>query len=171
MPDVVSGNVRIRPLEPADWEAVRDIYAEGIATGNATFETEVPDWETWDRTHLERCRFVGESDTGLDGWSALSGVSDRCVYGGVAEVSVYVATESRGRGVGSALLRHLVTASEGAGFWTLQAGLFRENEGSLRLHEREGFRVVGCRERLGKLDGRWRDVLLLERRSERIGVD
>ena len=163
--------MNIRPLEPADWDAVREIYAEGIATGNATFETEVPDWETWDRTHLTPCRFVAERDSSLEGWSALSGISDRCVYGGVAEVSVYVAAASRGRGVGSALLEHLVRASEDEGFWTLQAGLFRENEGSLRLHEQAGFRLVGCRERLGKLDGRWRDVLLLERRSDRIGVD
>ena len=165
MPDM------IRPLESEDWPAVRDIYAEGIATGNATFETEVPDWETWDRSHLARCRFVAEVDSVVTGWAALSGVSDRCVYGGVAEVSVYVAAASRGRGVGSALLEHLVRASEEEGFWTLQAGLFDENEGSLRVHERAGFRVVGRRERLGKLHDRWRDVLLLERRSGRVGVD
>lgn len=162
--------MRIRALESTDWEQVSRIYADGIATGNATFESDVPPWETWDRTHLPTCRFVAEVDGVVLGWAALSPVSDRCAYGGVAEVSVYVAAGSRGSGVGSALIDTLVRASEGAGFWTLQAGLFPENEGSLRLHERAGFRVVGRRERLGKLDGRWRDVLLLERRSASAGV-
>ena len=165
------GEMRIRALEPGDWQRVSEIYAEGIAARNATFETEVPTWEAWDRSHLTTCRFVAELDETVLGWAALSPVSDRCAYGGVAEVSVYVASASRGSGIGSALLERLVTASEAAGLWTLQAGLFSENEGSLRLHERAGFRVVGRRERLGKLDGRWRDVLLLERRSARAGVD
>lgn len=163
--------MKIRELEPSDWAAVREIYAEGIATGNATFETEVPSWDSWDGAHISDCRFVAEVDGAVRGWAALTPVSDRCVYGGVAEVSVYVAAYSRGHGLGSALLAHVVRASEDAGFWTLQAGLFAENVGSLRLHERAGFRLVGVRERLGKLDGRWRDVLLLERRSERAGVD
>ena len=163
--------MKIRNLESADWEAVSDIYAEGIATRNATFETEVPSWESWDSAHISGCRFVAEIDGAVRGWAALTPVSDRCVYGGAAEVSVYVAASSRGHGLGSALLAQVVRASEDAGFWTLQAGLFAENEGSLRLHERAGFRLVGVRERLGKLDGRWRDVLLLERRSERAGVD
>lgn len=163
--------MKIRKLESADWEAVSDIYAEGIATRNATFETEVPSWESWDGAHISDCRFVAEVDGAVRGWASLTPVSDRCVYGGVAEASVYVAASSWGHGLGSALLAQVVRASEDAGFWTLQAGLFAENAGSLRLHERAGFRLVGVRERLGKLDGRWRDVLLLERRSERAGVD
>ncbi|MEE9579038.1 MAG: N-acetyltransferase family protein [Gemmatimonadota bacterium] len=163
--------MKIRKLEPADWEAVSHIYAEGIATRNATFETEVPSGESWDNAHISDCRFVAEVDGAVRGWAALTPISDRCAYGGVAEVSVYVAASSRGHGLGSALLARVIRASEDAGFWTLQAGLFAENAGSLRLHERAGFRLVGVRERLGKLDGRWRDVLLLERRSERAGVD
>ena len=163
--------MKVRPLEPADWEAVSRIYAEGIETRNATFETTVPNWESWDRAHLSEPRLVAEAGGVIQGWAAISPVSDRCVYGGVAEVSVYVAASSRGQGLGSALLEKLIRETEEAGFWTLQAGLFPENESSLRLHERAGFRVVGRRERLGKLDGRWRDVLLLERRSTRVGVD
>ena len=163
--------MKIRKLESADWDAVGHIYEEGIATRNATFETDVPTWESWDDEHISECRFVAEVDGEVRGWAALTPVSDRCVYGGVAEVSVYVAASGRGRGLGSALLAQVVRSSEEAGFWTLQAGLFAENVGSLRLHERAGFRLVGVRERLGKLDGRWRDVLLLERRSERVGVD
>lgn len=163
--------MKIRRLEPDDWEAVSAIYAEGIATRTATFETEVPSWESWDRAHISDCRLVAEEAGAVRGWAALTPVSDRCVYGGVAELSVYVAAASRGRGLGSALLDRVIRASEEAGFWTLQAGLFAENEGSLRMHERAGFRLVGVRERLGKLDGRWRDVLLLERRSERVGAD
>jgi phosphinothricin acetyltransferase len=163
--------VKIRKLEPTDWDAVSEIYAEGIATRSATFETEVPSWESWNGAHISDCRFVAEVDGTVRGWAALSPVSDRCVYGGVAEVSVYVAAFSRGHGLGSELLSQVVRASEDAGFWTLQAGLFAENAGSLKLHERAGFRLVGVRERLGKLDGRWRDVLLLERRSEQTGVD
>jgi len=163
--------VKIRKLEPTDWDAVSEIYAEGIATRNATFENEVPSWESWNGGHISDCRFVAEVDGTVRGWAALSPVSDRCVYGGVAEVSVYVAASSRGHGLGLKLLSQVVRASEDAGFWTLQAGLFAENAGSLKLHERAGFRLVGVRERLGKLDGRWRDVLLLERRSEQTGVD
>ena len=163
--------MKIRKLESADWEAVSDIYVEGIATRNATFETEVPSWESWDGAHISDCRLVAEVDGAVRGWAALTPVSDRCVYGGVAEVSVYVAASSRGHGLGWTPLGQVVRASEDAGFWTLQAGLFAENAASLRLHERAGFRLVGVREKLGKLDGRWRDVLLLERRSERAGVD
>jgi phosphinothricin acetyltransferase len=163
--------VKIRKLEPTDWDAVSEIYAEGIATRSATFETEVPSWESWNGAHISDCRFVAEVGGTVRGWTALSPVSDRCVYGGVAEVSVYVAASSRGHGLGSELLSQVIRASEDAGFWTLQAGLFAENAGSLKLHERAGFRLVGVRERLGKLDGRWRDVLLLERRSEQAGVD
>ena len=161
---------RLEAMTPKDWTEVRAIYLEGIATGDATFETEAPAWERWDASHRPGERFVArEGDTVL-GWAALSAVSDRCVYGGVAEVSVYVAAGARGKGVGAALLRQLIDASEEAGVWTLQAGIFPENGGSLALHERLGFRQVGRRERLGKLKGVWRDVLLLERRSVRAGV-
>lgn len=157
-------------MEPSDWPRVRAIYEEGIRTGHATFETTVPAWEAWDASHLGAPRLVARDGDGVLGWAALTPVSDRCAYGGVAEVSVYVAEDVRGRGVGRRLLDALVAASEEVGIWTLQAGMFPENRASLALHEAAGFRVVGTRERLGKLDGRWRDVLLLERRSDRVGV-
>lgn len=161
----------VRPLTPDDWPAVRSIYAEGIATGNATFEQEPPSWPAWDRSHLSACRLVAEQAGQVVGRAALSRVSDRCVYGGVAEVSVYVSAAVRGQGVGRALLQALVEESERQGLWTLQAGVFPENLASLRVHERCGFRVVGRRERLGRLRDRWRDVLLLERRSAAVGVE
>ena len=158
-------NIHLRALMPPDWSAVRAIYEEGIATGEATFQQTVPEWEAWDESHLEECRLVAERDSDILGWAALSAVSSRCVCAGVAEVSVYIAEAARGQGVGRALLEALVVASEDAGLWTLQAGIFAENAPSLRLHERCGFRVVGRREKLGELNGRWRDVMLLERRS------
>ena len=157
--------MRIEPLRREHWEAVAAIYAEGMATRQATFETEVPTWEAWDRSHLPEHRFVAIRNDDVHGWAALSPVSDRCVYGGVVECSVYVGGAARGQGVGRALLDALVTSSEQARIWTIQAGIFPENVASVRLHERAGFRIVGLRERLGKLDGVWRDVLLLERRS------
>jgi L-amino acid N-acyltransferase YncA len=160
----------IRPMAPADWPAIRAVYREGIATGNATFETEAPPWERWDAAHSALCRLVAETADTLLGFAALSPVSARKVYAGVAEVSVYVSAQSRGAGVGNALMRELVSASEAAGFWTLQAGIFPENHASLRLHERCGFRVLGVRQRVGCLAGRWRDVVLLERRSTIAGV-
>ncbi len=163
--------MKTRALVAADWPRVREIYAQGIATGHATFETKPPEWEAWDGGHVRACRLVAERGGEVLGWAALSPVSDRCAYGGVGEVSVYVAEEVRGKGVGFLLLSALVAASEKAGFWTLQAGIFPENRGSVRLHERCGFRVLGARERLGRLSGVWRDVLLLERRSEVVGVD
>jgi phosphinothricin acetyltransferase len=162
--------VRIASMSPDDWNDVRRIYLEGIATGDATFETEAPEWDRWDATHRPGERFVARDDGAILGWAALSPVSDRCVYGGVAEVSVYVAAAARGRGVGVSLLQRLIDASEAAGVWTLQAGIFPENRASVAVHERLGFRQVGRRERLGKLQGVWRDVLLLERRSVRTGV-
>lgn len=166
----LSDAVRLRDLRPEDWDRVAGIYRAGLATGNATFETEVPSWEAWDREHLPSCRLVAEREGRVVGWGALSPVSDRCVYGGVAEVSVYVDEAARGAGIGLRLLEALVEASERAGLWTLQAGIFPENEASVRIHERAGFRLVGRRERLGRLGGRWRDVLLLERRSDSIGT-
>jgi L-amino acid N-acyltransferase YncA len=160
--------VTIAPLRADHWDAVARIYAEGIATGHATFETEVPNWERWDGSHLADHRLVALAGDEVVGWAALSPVSDRCVYGGVAEESVYVADDARGRGVGRALLEALIEGAEAAGIWTIQTGIFPENEASVRLHERVGFRIVGVRERLGMLHGVWRDVLLLERRSPRI---
>ena len=159
----------IRELRPDDWAAVRAVYEEGIAGGNATFETEAPSWEHWDTAH-SGLRLVAEHDGRVVGWAALSVVSERCCYRGVGDVSVYVAEEARGRGVGRALLEDLVRRSEQAGYWTLTAGVFPENEPSLRLHKACGFREVGVRERLGELNGIWRDVVLLERRSALVGA-
>lgn len=156
--------VLIRSLAAEDWSSVRQIYEEGIATGHATFERSAPSWEEWDRGHLPEHRFVATIDDAVVGWAVLSPVSERCVYTGVAEVSVYVAAAARGRGVGVGLLKRLVDSSEAGGIWTLQAGIFPENTGSLTLHRRCGFRIVGTRERLGRLNSVWRDVLLLERR-------
>jgi L-amino acid N-acyltransferase YncA len=155
----------IRAMRPGDWTAVAAIYAEGIATGDATFETEVPSWERWDAAHLPAHRFVAELDGRVVGWTAVSPVSGRPVYAGVVEDSIYVAGSARGRGVGRALLAALVESTERAGIWTIQTGIFPENESSLALHEAAGFRVLGVRERPGQLRGRWRDVVLLERRS------
>lgn len=162
--------VAIERLTPADWPSVRAIYLEGIASGHATFETDAPPWEVWDGAHRQDARLVARRGERVVGWAALTRVSGRCVYAGVAEVSVYVAAKARGDGVGRALLEALIAASEDAGVWTLQAGIFPENAASIALHERCGFRAVGRRERLGRLGGRWRDVLLLERRSARVGV-
>jgi L-amino acid N-acyltransferase YncA len=157
--------MEVRDLRAEDWPEVARIYREGIETGDATFETAVPPWEAWDAAHLERHRLVAERDGAVLGWAALSPVSERCCYAGVAEVSVYVAPEAQGQGVGRALLERLVADSEAVGLWTLQAGIFPENLVSVALHQRCGFRVVGRRERLGELRGEWRDVLLLERRA------
>jgi L-amino acid N-acyltransferase YncA len=157
-------------LKPEDWPTVRAIYEEGIATGNATFETQVPVWEDWDASHLRDCRLVARRGGHIVGWGALSPVSGRCVYAGVAEVSVYVAAAARGQGIGKRLLQALIEVSERQGIWTLQAGVFPENEASIALHESCGFREVGARARIGQLRGVWRDVVLLERRSEVVGV-
>jgi L-amino acid N-acyltransferase YncA len=161
--------IEIGVMSAADWEDVRDVYLEGIETGDATFETEAPAWEKWDAAHLPHCRLVARSVETIAGWAALSPVSARRVYAGVAETSVYVAANFRGVGVGRALLGALIICSERHGIWTLQAGIFPENLASLALHRQHGFREVGRRERLGKMNGRWRDVVLLERRSEVVG--
>ena len=161
--------IAISGMRASDWDEVRHIYGEGIATGNATMETAPPPWEAWDQAHRPDCRLVARDGDRMLGWAALSRVSERCAYGGVAEVSVYVSQEARGRGVGRRLLEELVRASEEAGIWTLQAGIFPENAASLSIHQHCGFRVVGVREKLGKLGSAWRDVALLERRSERVG--
>jgi L-amino acid N-acyltransferase YncA len=162
--------VEIVPLTSADWPAVRAIYLEGIATGTATFETTAPEWEQWDAGHMPHSRLVARVENEVAGWAALSAVSSRRVYSGVAEVSVYVAASRRGGGIGSNLLDALVNESERQGIWTLQAGIFAENVPSLELHRKMGFRVVGMRERVGCLHRTWRDVMLLERRSKIAGV-
>jgi L-amino acid N-acyltransferase YncA len=166
---VKAAGIVIVDLRPEHWPEVARIYAEGIATAKATFETGVPSWDEWDRSHLAEHRFVATRDGEIVGWVAVSPVSDRCVYGGVVENSVYVAESARGAGVGRELLEALIASTERAGIWTIQTGIFPENERSVRLHELVGFEVVGRRKRLGKLEGAWRDVLLLERRSEVVG--
>lgn len=158
-------NVVLAAMLPEHWDAVARIYADGMATGNATFETDIPTWQAWDESHLANHRLVALADSRVLGWTALSPVSDRCVYAGVAEESVYVAADARGRGIGRLLLEELIRASEAAGIWTVQTGILPENDASLRLHERVGFRVVGVRQRLGQREGVWRDVVFLERRS------
>jgi len=166
----VKANVTIGLMRAEDWEQARAIYLEGIATGQATLETEAPSWEAWDASHLPFARLVARDEDAVAGWAALSAVSQRCVYGGVAEVSVYVAYTQRQSGIGRKLLEALIAASEENGIWTLQAGMFPENSGSLALHRRCGFREVGRRERIGKLNGAWRDTILMERRSPVVGV-
>jgi len=158
--------MEVRDLRPGDWPGVARIYEQGIATGNATFETEVPSWEDWDRAHLAGHRFVAEEDGHVAAWIALTPVSGRPCYAGVAEISVYVDEGLRGRGVGSELLATLIESAEHDGIWTLQTSVFPENGTSLALLGRFGFRVVGMRERIGRLHGVWRNTVLVERRSE-----
>ena len=165
-----SWGMLIRPLVQADWPQVSRIYSEGIATRQATFEPRVPAWEEWDRDHLQDCRLVARRKDGqVVGWAALSPVSGRCVYAGVASLSIYVAEAARGQGVGKALMQALIEASEQQGIWTLKTGIFPENAASIALHKSCGFREVGRRERIGQMDGVWRDTILLERRSKVVG--
>lgn len=161
----------IRSMQASDWEQVHQIYTEGIATGIATFETNAPNYESWDKAHVSSCRLVAEEDGNILGWAALSPVSSRCVYGGVGEVSVYISAKSRGRGVGKLLMEQLIEESENAGFWTIQSGVFPENKASIKLHEKVGFRYIGRRERVGKIHGVWKDNLLFEKRSHKVGID
>jgi L-amino acid N-acyltransferase YncA len=163
--------VTVDAMVASDWPDVSAIYLEGIATGNATFETLAPTWEQWDRAHLAAGRLVGRTGRQIAGWVALSKVSQRSCYAGVAEMSVYVATWARGKGVGDALMKAAIIASEAAGIWTLQGTVFPENQASLRLCAANGFREVGRRERIGKRKGVWRDTVLVERRSKVLGVD
>jgi phosphinothricin acetyltransferase len=164
------GAVTIRRMTFADWPAVQSIYAEGIATGNATFETRPRAWDEWDAGHHGVGRLVAVRNDVILGWAALSPVSKREVYAGVAEVSIYVAAPARGQGIGKALLASVIEHAEDAGMWTLQAAVFPENHATLRLHKSAGFSEVGRRERIGQHFGRWRDTVLLERRSARVGV-
>jgi L-amino acid N-acyltransferase YncA len=155
-------------MQPQHWPAVKAIYEAGLAMGNASFQTSAPNWEEWDAAHLKHNRLVALDGETVLGWAALTPVSGRCVYAGVAEVSVYVDTNSRGHGIGKTLLQALIDESEKNGLWTLQAGVFPENIASIRLHEKCGFRQVGFREKIGKMGNRWRDTVLLEKRSKEI---
>ena len=161
----------IQPMQPQHWERVAAIYLEGIATGHATFETALPSFEQWDQTHLAVPRLIALGQNVIVGWAALSPVSRRGVYAGVAEVSVYVTATSRDSGVGRKLLEALIDESESNGIWTLQASIFPENLASIGLHRACGFREVGRRERIGKMNAVWRDTVLLERRSRVVGID
>tara|TARA_R110002049_G_scaffold7795_5_gene44021 strand:- start:11167 stop:11658 length:492 start_codon:yes stop_codon:yes gene_type:complete len=162
--------MEIREMKNSDWPLVAKIYQEGMDTGFATFEKEVPAFQVWDTAHLNIGRLVAVNGENVLGWTALSPVSSRCVYGGVAEVSVYIGKDHRGQGVGKLLMQQLIVESEKAGFWTLQSGIFPENKGSVELHLKMGFRFIGKRERIGKCDDVWKDNLLFERRSTVVGV-
>ncbi len=166
----------IDEMTPSDWEKVREIYREGILAENATFEGEVPDWEKWDANHLPEPRLVARAKGQVAGWAALSRVSARRVYAGVTEVSLYIDGRYQRKGIGDALLAALVEASEKFGIWTLQASIFPENQASIRLHKKHGFRIVGQREKIGKMNygslkGKWRDTIFMERRSRVAGLD
>ncbi|MGJ3240585.1 MAG: N-acetyltransferase family protein [Anaerolineae bacterium] len=163
--------VIIRPMHAEDWHAVSTIYAQGIAGRNATFETTVPDWQTWDDKHLQVGRFVAELEGRVVGWVALGAVSHRAVYRGVVEDTIYIADEVQGQGVGSALIQALITITEASGIWSIIAVTFVENEASIALHRKFGFRMVGYRERIAQLDGVWRNTVLMERRSSVVGCD
>ncbi|MFZ3578354.1 GNAT family N-acetyltransferase [Virgibacillus sp. DJP39] len=157
-------------MRKSDATQVLAIFQEGIDTKNATFETKVPTWEEWDRDHISSCRLVAREGDRVVGWAALTPASSRAAYAGVAEVSIYLRIESVGQGLGSRLLEALIKTSEENGFWTLTSGIFPENKNSMALHEKLGFRKMGTQERIGKLDGVWRDVVQMERRSEVVGV-
>jgi L-amino acid N-acyltransferase YncA len=160
----------ITVLHPEHWPIVKAIYEDGLATGNASFQTSAPSWEEWDDAHLKHSRLVALDGDTVTGWAALTPVSGRCVYAGVAEVSVYIDAAHRGRGIGQALLQALITESEANGLWTLQAGIFPENIASIQLHEKCGFRLLATREKIGQHNGIWRDTVLFERRSKKVGT-
>lgn len=160
----------IRIIEQKNYHQLAEIYKQGIETGIATFETRVPDWESWNKAHLSGCRIAAFEDEVMTGWAALTPISGRCVYAGVAEVSVYVAADFRGKGVGKLLLQRLITESEKIGLWSLQAGIFAENTNSIKLHEKCGFRLIGFREKIGQLNGVWKDSVIMELRSKITGV-
>jgi len=162
--------IQIISLLEQHWGLVKKIYEEGIATGHATFQTTAPTWEQWNQSHLSHSRIVAVTEEKILGWAALTAVSSRCVYMGVAEVSVYVSAAARGKNVGSLLLQNLIQTSEDNGIWTLQSSIFPENKASVAIHLKSGFRIVGVRERIGKMNETWRDNLLLERRSSLVGV-
>jgi L-amino acid N-acyltransferase YncA len=157
-------------MQNLHWPSVKKIYEEGIATGNATFQTAAPEWEEWDAAHVKNSRLVAVEKNEILGWAALTAVSGRCVYAGVGEISVYVAAAARGKGIGKKLLQALIEESEKNNFWTLQAGIFTENKSSIKIHEDCGFRIIGSREKIGQMNGVWRDTLLMERRSKITGI-
>lgn len=162
----------VEKMHPEDWGQVAKIYQEGINTRKATFQTEVPSWDSWNSAHISCCRLVARSGEKVLGWGALSPTSSRCVYAGVAEVSIYIGEEYRGHGVGTAILNELIRLSEDNGFWTLQSGIIRENISSIDLHKKCGFREIGIREKVAKMNNdRWMDVILMERRSKKVGID
>jgi len=163
--------VTIRQFTPDDFPPVQEIYRQGIDSGNATFETQVKSWQQWHQAMLEPCRLVAAQNGQILGWAALSPISARAVYSGVAEVSVYIAADARGRGLGRQLMTQLITESEANNIWTLQAAIFPENDASIGLHQKHGFKILGVRKHLGKLKGIWRDVVLMERRSTLVGID
>jgi Sortase and related acyltransferases len=162
-------NIEIKTITAEAWPEVAKIYTQGIATRNATFQQKAPEWEEWDAAHRPDCRLMAVLEDKVVGWAALSKVSGRCVYSGVAEVSIYIDEQFRGQGIGNVLMEALIDESEKNGIWTLQAGIFPENKASIRLHESQGFRVIGIREKLGQMDGNWRNVAMLERRSKVVG--
>lgn len=158
-------------IEKEHYPQISDIYKQGIDTGIATFETSVPSWEVWNENKLIHSRFVVVDNNNILGWIALSKVSNRCVYEGVAEVSIYVSENQRGKGIGKILMEEAIKESEANGIWTLQSGMFTENEATIALHKMFGFRIIGYREKIGKLNGVWKDNLLMERRSKVVGID
>jgi len=163
---------KVDEMMQTDWPQVAAIYLEGIKTGKATFQTEVPSWENWNKEHANSCRLVLRLGNSVLGWGALSPTSSRCVYEGVVEVSIYIAENHRGKGLGKVLLEHLIKLSEENGFWTLQSGIIRENTSSIILHEKCGFRELGIREKIAKMNnGKWLDVVLMERRSKTVGIN
>ncbi|MBL7995081.1 N-acetyltransferase [bacterium] len=163
--------IQIEKMSAGDWERVREIYGEGIAAGNATLETSIPAWELWDASHMKECRLTAKEGREVIGWAALTPVSGRCVYAGVAEVSLYIGETFRGKGAGKLLLKELICSSEKHGIWTMQAGILKENAASIELHKKCGFKILGVHEKLGKLKGIWRDIVLMERRSSVVGID
>jgi L-amino acid N-acyltransferase YncA len=160
----------LRNIDHTNFDQVAEIYKQGIETGLATFQNDIPDWDSWDKSHLSNCRIAVFENNQMAGWASLSPVSGRCVYAGVAEVSVYIAAGQRGKGVGSLLLNQLIDQSEKAGFWTLQSGIFSENIASIKLHEKCGFRQIGYREKIGRKNGIWKDNIIMERRSKIVGI-
>ncbi len=163
--------MEIRNLTINDWATVKSIYELGIATGIATFETTAPNWEQWHKNHLLFGRLVIILENEVVGWTALTAVSNRCIYQGVAEVSIYIHPNHRGKGIGQLLMKKLIFESEKNGIWTLHSSIFSENIGSINLHKKVGFRMIGYREKIGKLKGVWKDNVLLERRSRVVGID